>query len=271
MATPQRGTFGALVSSSGEATVTWPSHSTGDIGLLLCETANETLSLATAAGFSSVSASPQGAGTAASQQATLLTAFWCRATSNQMTAPTLADPGSHVIARMFTVTGCVETGIPWSVATGRAVSSATSTVSIPGATTEHDDCLVLAVVSNPRDANIDQASNWTNASLTSFGHWTSTQKSGVGNGGGFNIATGELASAGAYTATEAVLAASMLQGHLSLAFRPPPPAPQPDSPSSSTSQHPTKVYANAGTYVVKLTVTDATGLSSTTSASITIS
>lgn len=268
MANPERGALGTAIAETGAASPAWPSHATGDIGLLICESSNETITLSTPAGFSEVSYSPLATGTVGDQAATRLAVFWNRATSNAMAAPTIADPGNHIIARIATITGCVETGLPWSIITGNT-SSASSTVRLPGATTSDASCLVVGIVANPRDDSANQCSSWTNASLTSFSEWGNTQSFTPGNGGGFNIVTGLKASAGAYTTSEAVLAASMRQARMTIALKPPPPPTQPASPSSSTSQHPTKIYGNTGTYIVKLTVTDGTGLSSSTTASIT--
>lgn len=208
--------FGA---TTGSLTKHWPTHITGDIALLVVESANEVVTLSTPAGFVEIPDSPQGTGTAGGTTATRLTVFWCRATSSSMTAPVVADAGDHIAVYMLSFRGCVETGDPWDVTAGDVAASASTSVSIPGDTTTGPNRLIVALVANGTDTTTPQVSGWTNASLTGLLEQVN-ENTASGNGGGFSIATGVKAGAGTYSATTATLATSSVQARISLALKP---------------------------------------------------
>ena len=66
---------GSAVSGTGAITPTWPTHQSGDVALIVIESANQAITLSTPAGFAAVTNSPQGTGTAGSTSATRLTVF----------------------------------------------------------------------------------------------------------------------------------------------------------------------------------------------------
>src|SRR5438128_10464390 len=71
-------------STSTTLSVPWPAHAINDIGLLIIETQNQTVTLgANAANWTAVTNSPQGIGTTDTSR-TRLTVFWSRATSTSM-------------------------------------------------------------------------------------------------------------------------------------------------------------------------------------------
>lgn len=202
-------------------TLYWPTHVSGDVALLVVQTMNQTATLSTPAGFVEIASSPQGTGTAGSQSATRLTVFWARATSSAMGSPTVADSGENQVAQIFTFRGVAPSGDPWNVTAGNTASAASSSFSIPGATTTVDDTLVVALVANAIDANDPQASNWSNSTLLNL-----TERGDVNQrtnrGGGFALATGVKATSGAYAATTGILDSASVQGRISLALRPQP-------------------------------------------------
>jgi outer membrane protein assembly factor BamB len=213
---------GTAQSGISSLTVAWPTHQAEDIGLLIVETANQAVVLGTnAADWTQVTNSPQGTGTAGGTSATRLTVYWSRATSSAMGAVGVStSSGDHQIAQIITFRGVTNTGNPFDVSAGNVASSASTSVSIPGATTTVANTLVVAIVANATDSNFSQASTWANSSLTSVTDQAETQTNS-GNGGGFGVATGVKATAGAYNATTATLANSSVQGRMSIALAPP--------------------------------------------------
>jgi hypothetical protein len=217
-AAPTYQAAGSAVSGTGAITPAWPTHQSGDVALLIVESANQAITLSTPAGFAAVTNSPQGTGTAGGTSATRLTVFWKRATTSAEPNPTVADSGDHQIARIITFRGVVASGNPWDVTAGNVASSASTSVSIPGATTTVANTLVVAIVTNGTDTSSAQAGSWANSNLTSL---TERVDGGTtsGNGGGFAIATGVKATAGAYGTTTATLSTSSRQGRMSIALK----------------------------------------------------
>ena len=209
---------GQLTATTTALTPNKPTINADDIWLCVVETANQSLSLTTSNNFAQITNSPQGTGTAGGTTATLLAVYYVRATGSQA-SPVFADPGDHTIGRIIVVRGCIASGNPVNISAGDVASSASTSVTIPGATTTADNCLVLAIVSSVTDTATSQASGWTNSNLASLveeiDNWNTT-----GNGGGFAIASGVKAIAGSYGSTTATLATSSVQGRISLALTP---------------------------------------------------
>jgi Putative Ig domain. len=197
----------------------WPAgHQADDIGLLVVETANEAVTAPS--GWADVLNSPQGTGTAAAAGSTRLHIFWKRATSNAEPTVPVPDSGDHQIARLFVFRGCINSGNPWDVTAGAVQASASTSVSMPSVTTTVANCLIVLVSSNATDTTVGQQSGAANAGLANL---TSlyTHQSGVGVGGGYQILTGEKATAGATGATTATLATASTQALLTIALKPP--------------------------------------------------
>ena len=210
---------GTVKSGTGAVTPTWPTHQAGDVALLIVETANQSISLSTPAGFAEVTNSPQGTGTAGGTSATRLAVYWKRATTSSESNPTVADSGDHQIAQIITFRGVIDSGNPWDVTVGSVASSASTAVSIPGATTTVGDTLIVTIVANATDTTSAQTSGWTNANLTSLTERLD-ENTKSGNGGGFGIATGEKTVAGAYGTTTSTLATSSVQAKMSISLKP---------------------------------------------------
>src|SRR5438876_3541701 len=209
-------------STSTTLSVTWPANAIGDIGLLIIETQNQAVTLGTnAANWNPVTNSWQGTGTT-NNTGTRLTVFWSRATSTSMGNVGLTGTGmDHQIAQIITFRSVVATGNPWDVTAGDVTASTTTAVSIPGATTTVQDTLVVAIVSNGSDLSAAQIpGSFTNSDLSSVTKRQDNQTTASG-GGGFTVATGSKALAGAYGPTSATLGFSSLQGRMSIALRPP--------------------------------------------------
>jgi len=210
---------GAGAKASGTGAVT-PALPTGwqanDIFLLFCETANEAVTAPT--GWTAVANSPQGTGTAAGTSATRLTVFWRRATSSE-TAPTIADPGDHICAGILAFRNVVETGNPWDVTAGDVLTTASTSVTIPGATTTVPGCMVVVAVATGPDTITSQCSGWTNPNLSGLAELVDYYTNS-GNGGGFGVASGTMTNAGNYGSTTATVATAFVQGRISIALKP---------------------------------------------------
>lgn len=170
-------------------------------------------------GWNHVTGSPQATGT--TTNGTQLTVLWKRATSSSETNPTIPHitGGDHVFAQIVTFRGCIATGDPWDVTAGGVKAVASSTLSIPGLTTNVSDCLVAVMATRDTDASTAWASNWANASLANVTERYDAN-SGIGTGGGLALATGDKSAAGTVDATTLDLAASCVNAYLVVALRP---------------------------------------------------
>jgi hypothetical protein len=140
----------------------------------------------------------------ASGTVTRLTALWRRLTASEA-APAITTTANHKIGRMIVVRGCRTAGNPFEAAPVTTELVADTTVSIPGTTTTVADCLMLYAFGTGQDITSSAgATGWANASLANVAEqmdsWTAT-----GLGGGFAMASGEKAAAGATGAMTATL------------------------------------------------------------------
>jgi hypothetical protein len=187
-----------------------------DIFIMPVETQNETVT--PPAGWAAVSG---GQVIVATGTITRLDVLWRRAVAGD-TDPVITGPVDHVIGRIIAVRGCMS-GNPWNVLAVATELAADTTVSIPGATTTVDNCLVLAMFSTGTDiASTTHVTSWTNASLGSvterMDDWTAS-----GSGGGFGMATGTLVTKGAYSATTATVTTANFKALISIALQGPTP------------------------------------------------
>lgn len=207
---------GAVASGTGDITPTLPSGVIkNDILVMYVETANEAVNVP--AGWAHTASSPVSMSTA---NATQLSVLWKRAGSSE-SAPTLADPGDHQVARIVAVKNCITSGNPWDTSSASTEATSDISVSITGSTTSVDGCLVLAAIATGTD--ISSSANifgWTNADLQGL---TEQVDSWItdGNGGGIGVASGLKLKAGAYTATTASLINADTKAMHSLALKPP--------------------------------------------------
>lgn len=201
MAMPTVVGVGAEVNGIGAVTPAYPAAytaTTNDIGVTFVE-CESTDTITPPTGWALVIASIVSTGTTSK-----LSAIWRRIQAGD-TAPSIADAGDHMVARMIVVRGCLTTGNPWNVATQNTELVSDTTVSIPAIVTTSADCLILAAFGTGQDiASTAGATGWANASLVNvterMDDWTSQ-----GLGGGFAMATGEKAAPGAVSATTATL------------------------------------------------------------------
>lgn len=199
MATPSVRVVGAKANGTTAITpAPNAGHVAGDVELLFVESANEAVSLTTAAGFAALSGGVASVGTAAGSDGTRMTVFWRRWNGTDG-SPTVGDSGDHTQAVIISYRDCVSTGNPWEVVQTTTQPTATTAASATGVTTAYANSLIVIAAAQ---ALPDQASGSevqsgpTNASLTSLGiDYDDTTVSG--NGGAMAVFHGTLASPGA--------------------------------------------------------------------------
>lgn len=208
-----------VISSGTIGAHAWPTHQTGDLGILIVGScANQTPSLTTANGFSAVSDSPQNT-TGTGNGTAKLAVYSCLATSGSMSAPVVADSGTNNFAQMYTFRGA--NGVtPIDVTDGTAKTSASTSMSITGVTTTVKDCLVvyIAMTGNAYTTDIYGAlaslADTSLSGLATLGTaYTLLNYLGIGVWGGWLGAAG---ASGTLTAT----IASSSEAYMCLAIRP---------------------------------------------------
>ena len=225
MALPvHQATGSGVASNGGSATIVWPTHLADDVGLLLVQTANSPVTLGGAGSgdWTATADSPQGTGTENNVDATRLSLYWARATGSSQGDVTVTADNNIVLGGITTFRGVITTGDPWDVTAGD-VEAATDTanVAIPGDTTTVADCLIAAIFAHGIDDSVDSINtDEANADLVNLTQRTEYQTP-VGKGGGLWLATGELATAGAYGTTTLTITANHTQGRICLALKPP--------------------------------------------------
>ncbi|HBR20149.1 MAG: hypothetical protein A2Y13_09295 [Planctomycetes bacterium GWC2_45_44] len=210
---------GTAMSGTGNITVAWPAHQTGDVALLFIESCGgQAANLGTPAGFAVVTNSPQSTGT--TTNGTRITVYWCRATSSSMASPVVTDPGDHVYGRILTFRGVTANGNPWDVTAGGVKATASTTTTFGTVTTGVANELIVLAASRDNDSTSAAWSSWTNTGTPAIG-LTERSDGGTtsGNGGGIGVATGIKAAAGAIGSSTATVTSSK-DGHMTIALKP---------------------------------------------------
>lgn len=208
---------GTLTSAGGAITPPFPtgdSPRVNDLMVTFIETANQTQSAPT--GWNEFPNSPQGTGTAGSTTATSLQIFWRRFQSGD-TAPAYSGAANHKVGQVLVFRNVRTTGNPYDATNGDVLTPADTAVTIPGVTTSVADCLILSIASSGFDDVAPQFSGWTNANLANL-YEVIDSFAIAGNGGGFGMASGELAAAGPTGNTTATLANTFTQGRIMIAI-----------------------------------------------------
>lgn len=222
MAFPVRQAIGAFVEKVNGGTISpaWPTHQAGDIGLLIIETSDYPVILATPAGFEHVPWSPQKDGSNGASSTSNLYVFWKRAASAAEASPVVPVPvgtSQHARAVIVTVRGCSAQGVPWDIGDGDIAAAATTSVTFRPLTTAYDDALIMHIVSNSISNLASQGSGWANANLANLSEWVDSN-SNIGGGSGLTIITGQKAVPGNTGSTTGSLGVSSRQGRIVIAF-----------------------------------------------------
>jgi hypothetical protein len=193
-------------------------HTSGDIDIIIVESANDPVTLSVAAGFAELTAiSPVSI---AGQ--TRLTIFWRRWNGTDGSPTIDVTGGDHAIARMISISGCIASGNPWDITgTGTNDTTADTTVSIAGGTTTVADCLIMLMVAQalPDSNTTTEFSGETNADLSSLTERMDHTRN-IGNGGAIGMWTGGKAAAGAFGATTVTAVTSSQRVCAMIALKP---------------------------------------------------
>lgn len=215
---------GTFTAGTGAITPPYPADmAANDVCLLAVSSENQAITLTTANGFVAVPTwSPQGAGTAATDPASMLALYWKRTVGGD-SAPVVADSINNTEGQIHCFSGVITSGDPWTTGAGGNDSAANDTTGvIPGATTAVDDALVVLFISTSLNGNSTvQCSGWTNADLANVTERTDNSST-QGLGGGHCMATGDKALQGTYGNTTVTMAATTYKGAISLALKPAP-------------------------------------------------
>ncbi|MDP3004418.1 MAG: hypothetical protein Q8N43_02865, partial [Candidatus Azambacteria bacterium] len=215
---------GTFTAGTGAITPPYPADmAANDVCLLAVSSENQAITLTTANGFVEVPTwSPQGAGTAATDPASMLALYWKRTVGSD-SAPVVADSINNTEGQIHCFNGVITSGDPWDTGAGGNDNAANDTTgTIPGAATSVADALVVLITSTSRNANsTTECSGWTNTNLANIQERTDNSST-QGLGGGHCMATGEKASAGSYTTTDVTMANTTYKGAISLALKPAP-------------------------------------------------
>jgi hypothetical protein len=202
--------------TGGGAFVAWPTHQTGDLGIIIQEcSGDDTPATPTTGGVGwTLIATETDTGDSAGSNLSL----WYRfAASASEPNPTIPDPGNHQQVAI-TVWRGVDVTTPVEVSS-KAARSSVSTATFPAVTTVTDSALVVLVGSCPIDTLGDRYdTNWTNPSLSSVTHGARTNTN-QGNGGGFAFGYGTKATAGDTGTSTVSLLASFTHAVVTFALR----------------------------------------------------
>ena len=184
-----------------------------DILLLFCETANQAVTIADAAG-GTWTAAPLGG--EVGQAGNRVTLFWSRYDGVQ-TAPTTNAPANHILGIIHAFRGCTTQGEPFlNYSEGVDAVSDTAGV-ITGHSTYVNNCLVVvAIATSLPDA--DSTTNFADWANTDLGSVTerSDNTTLAGNGGGLGVATGTKVVGGTYGNTTVTLANAAVKAFVTL-------------------------------------------------------
>lgn len=203
---------GTVASGIAGVTPGLPAGTVADDILILMLENQDAGAVGTVTGYTDIQSAFAGSGTI-----TRLSLRWKRAVAGEA-APSVPDPGDHVVARIIGVRGCPPGGNPVNVSFQSTELLADTTVSIPGGTTTKPDCLIIAAFSTGTSiASTAHASGWTNASLGSVTEIVDNWVVDSG-GGGFGAASGTKALPGTYSATTATCVTANFKGLVSVAL-----------------------------------------------------
>ena len=211
----------ALLSANGTSlAVDWPSHAENDIGLLLVGSRDAGVSLSSTEGFAYITGTGHHFGSGLYQT---IYAYWCRAGSGAMTAPTIAAASSngHLIAAMLTFRGCVSSGNPYD-AIGSIVGSVTNT-SLTATSVTTTLANTLVVVAGVFGESGNSTDSWGAGNLASLDERVDDTVAWIGEVShylGLAAATGAKLTAGAVSFTPATLATTAFSQGVTIALKP---------------------------------------------------
>ncbi len=181
--------------TGSETSCAWPTHATGDLGLLFVQVQTETVS--TPSGWTAIPGLPTAA---ANNTAVRLFGFYRFATSSGESAATI--PGvavNNAWGAIVTVRNAHQTA-PFHRVAVAFHTNANTTAWFPGLNTAVDDCLIVNAMAYHLDSAGPLSSAEANSSLANVAELYDAGTI-TGGGGGIIVITGEKATAGTVDAT----------------------------------------------------------------------
>lgn len=217
MALPTFVSVGTQVNATTGISVAWPgTYADGDLGLLVVESANQ--SVTTPSGWTQVTGSPQGTGTGGVAGGVRCMVFYKFASGVEANV-SVSDSGDHTIGQIFVFRG-VDSTTPINAGAGSVQSSAATSWTLPGVTTTVNDCLIVHCISSDRDSsattNVDGYTNSNLANITE----RADAATFTASGGAIVLVTGEMATAGSTGTTSCTSAASVTGAFVTIALAP---------------------------------------------------
>lgn len=222
MAAPTFVAAGTAPSSVTALAPSWPTHSAGDLGLLITEqSGGDTTHDLSGDGWAHVSGSPVV--DVADATGSKLSVFWKIAASGSESGPSLPDNGDHIVGRIITVAGAHATTPIHITATGTKTTASTD-YEYPSLTTTVADCAIVFVASRPNDSSGTTTFGApSGGTLDTIGDLASSPEAGAtsGDGGGFTIGWGTKLTAGATGTPGGTLSVSVTNAYIVIAIQPP--------------------------------------------------
>lgn len=206
-------------SGTGAVTYDYPfPFNGGEFLLAVVEDANEGATpTPTPSGWTLLSGTPVGTGTAAGTTATAIRLYYKFAAPGDTLSFTLGDLGDHQVGAMIAVEG-VDKTTPFDATSVTGTAASSTSVTLLGITTVTNNALVLCFVADMFDSATPQGSSFAHAGLTSVG--SDSFGAIAGNGGGISYLYGVRATAGATGTGSCTLANTSVQALLTIALRP---------------------------------------------------
>lgn len=215
------GNFSAA-SGAGSYSHAWPTHSAGQLGILICEQsgADTTLDLS-AQGWAHVSGSPvvDVADATGSKHSML----WKVAASGAESDVAMPDGGDHMASRMLVFDG-VDSSTPIHVAATDTKTTASTSYAYPSLTTSVADCLILFSASRPNDSSSTTTFGTpSGGTLDSIGDLPAgtEQATTLSDGGGLNFSLGTKVTPGATGTPGGTISVSVTGTYIVVALQPP--------------------------------------------------
>lgn len=223
--------------TGGGAFVAWPTHQTGDLGVIIQECSGaDTPGTPTTGGTPwTLIETETDTGTAAGSR---LTAWWRIATSAAEANPTIPDPGDHQQVGILVFRN-VDATTPVEASATRAQATGTAIATFPAVTTLTPGAMLVCAGSSPIDTLTNTYdTNFANVNLASMTLAVRTNTT-QGNGGGFAVGYGIKTAPGDTGTSTVSLLSTFTQALISFALRdeaavPPAPTNPTATPDSDT-------------------------------------
>jgi hypothetical protein len=225
MARPYFAGAGDAVGSTSAISLAWPvGHQADDIGLIFVECSGESTTLTTPSGWEAVPDSPVIS--LPTTSGSKLHAWWKRATSNSEPNVSIGDSGDHQYGKLFAIRNCRTEGNPFAQSSTWVQATAINPLVLPSITTTEANTLVVYCIASHTDSptlDYNAGINSTLESLTRKFNGSTTQ----GNGGGFSVQAGIMATSGATGTTSIGYVGARIACAFILGFVPAPANPFP--------------------------------------------